>query len=188
MEPETGCLERHVVLIAPEIHWNTGNAGRTCVAAGAVLHLIHPLGFSLDSRQLKRAGLDYWPKVALRVWDDFAQFETAMAPKGEEIALITKFGRRSFRKLPATSRLFLVFGSESRGLPAPISSRFSNATYYIPTKGAIRSLNLSTAVGIALYESLRGRDVAHAWRQGSDRPGRRDEGHRNGHASGSKQF
>ena len=171
IEPETGCLERHVVLIAPEIHWNTGNAGRTCVAAGAVLHLVHPLGFSLDSRQLKRAGLDYWPKVALRVWDDFAQFETAMAPKGEEIALITKFGRRSFRKLPASRRLFLVFGSESRGLPAPISSRFSNVTYYIPTKGAIRSLNLSTAVGIALYESLRGRDVAHAWCLGSDRPG-----------------
>lgn len=155
-------IERHVVLVAPEIPWNTGNAGRTCMAAGAALHLVRPLGFSLDSRRIKRAGLDYWPHVDLQVWDDFAQFEAAMAPVRNEIALLTRFGRRSFRKLPTACRMFLIFGSETRGLPAAITTRFAASTYYIPTKSAIRSLNLSTAVGIVLYESLRGMDLAHA--------------------------
>jgi len=161
--PASNPCERHVVLVAPEIHWNTGNAGRTCLATGSVLHLIRPLGFSLDSRRLKRAGLDYWPKVSLRVWDNFAQFETVLAPRPREIALITKFGRRSFRQLPRTQRLFLIFGSETRGLPEPIAVRYPERTFHIPTTGDIRSLNLSTAVGIALYESLRRADVTHAW-------------------------
>jgi tRNA (cytidine/uridine-2'-O-)-methyltransferase len=70
--------ERHVVLVAPEVHWNTGNIGRTCLGAGAQLHLIRPLGFSLDSRQVKRAGLDYWPRVPLTVWDDFQSLLQAL--------------------------------------------------------------------------------------------------------------
>jgi len=162
-EKDSPTIERHVVLVAPEIHWNTGNAGRTCLATGAALHLIRPLGFSLDSRQLKRAGLDYWPQVALQVWDSFTRFEAALAPEKTEIALITRFGRRSFRQLPRPHRLFLVFGSETAGLPEVLTARYPEHTFHIPTTAAIRSLNLSTAVAIALYESLRGMDCSHAW-------------------------
>jgi tRNA (cytidine/uridine-2'-O-)-methyltransferase len=156
MPPEAlDVAERHVVLVAPEVHWNTGNIGRTCLGAGARLHLIRPLGFSLDSRQVKRAGLDYWPKVPLTVWDDFEDLLAAMQPEDAEIALLTKRGRTPYWQMPASPRQFLIFGSETRGLPPEILSRFADATYYIPIRGDIRSLNLSTAVGIVLYDRLR---------------------------------
>lgn len=148
-------IERHVVLVAPEVHWNTGNIGRTCLGAGAELHLVKPLGFSLDDRHVKRAGLDYWPRVRLRVWETFEGFTAAMAPRPGELALFTKNGRHSFRSLPPANRLFLVFGSETRGLSGSILTRYPEATFYIPITEEIRCLNLSTAVGIALYESLR---------------------------------
>ena len=151
---ETGA-ERHVVLVTPEVHWNTGNIGRTCLGAGAFLHLIKPLGFSLDSREVKRAGLDYWTKVKLSVWDNFSDFLNKMSPRNEEMALFTKNGTRLFWSLPAQKRLFLVFGSESRGLSSKMLSRYPHSAYRIPVSPEIRSLNLSTAVGIALYESLR---------------------------------
>jgi len=152
IEPDT---ERHVVLVTPEVHWNTGNVGRTCLGAGAFLHLIKPLGFSLDSREVKRAGLDYWSKVKLSVWDDFDDFLEKMYPQEEEMALFTKNGTRLFWSLSASKRLFLVFGPESKGLSRNMLSRYPHSTYRIPVSPEIRSLNLSTAVGIALYESLR---------------------------------
>jgi tRNA (cytidine/uridine-2'-O-)-methyltransferase len=144
-----------VVLVAPEIHWNTGNIGRTCLGTGARLHLIRPLGFSLDSRQVKRAGLDYWERVAPQTWDSFDAFCSAMDPEDEEVALFTKSGDRLFWDMPAARRLFLVFGSETGGLPTAILDRYRASRYRIPVTGEIRSLNLSTAVGIALYESIR---------------------------------
>lgn len=157
--------ERHVVLIAPEIHWNTGNIGRSCLGAGACLHLIRPLGFSLDSREVKRAGLDYWPRVRLLVWDDFDAFFWAMKPRDDEAALFTKTGKRVVWDLPKGNRLFLIFGSETKGIPETVRGQFGeSATYHIPISSDIRSLNLSTAVGIALYESLRGAPEFHAWR------------------------
>lgn len=146
---------RHVVLVAPEVHWNTGNIGRTCLGAGAALHLIKPLGFSLNDRQVKRAGLDYWPKVALSVWDDFDQFLGAMAPGEHEIALMTKNGAKPYWQIPVPRRIFMVFGSETKGLPASILERYGNHTFFIPIESHIRCLNLSTAVGIALYENVR---------------------------------
>ncbi len=148
-------VERHVVLVAPEVHWNTGNIGRTCLGVGAFLHLIKPLGFSLESRELKRAGLDYWNKVKLSVWNDFNSFQENMAPKKDEVALFTKNGSKPFWSMPSPARLFLVFGSETKGLPGTIISLYKHATYHIPTTSEIRCLNLSTTVGIALYESLR---------------------------------
>ena len=148
-------LERHVVLVAPEIHWNTGNIGRTCLGAGARLHLIRPLGFSLDSRQVKRAGLDYWDRVSPVVWDSFAAFCEGLNPVDGEMALFTKGGTRVFWEMPTRRRMFLVFGSETGGLPEAILSRYSEACFRIPTTGEIRSLNLSTAAGIVLYESIR---------------------------------
>jgi tRNA (cytidine/uridine-2'-O-)-methyltransferase len=146
--------QRHVVLVAPQVHWNTGNIGRTCLGTDAYLHLIKPLGFSLDSREVKRAGLDYWPKVQLTLWNDFAQFQKKMAPQSEEMAIFTKNGDKSFWEMPRHPRMFLVFGSETKGLPAAILSAYPHCRYVIPINHEIRCLNLSTAVGIALYESL----------------------------------
>jgi len=148
-------VERHVVLVSPEVHWNTGNIGRTCLGTGAFLHLIKPLGFSLESREIKRAGLDYWQNVKLSVWENFTCFNKKMVPKKDEVALFTKNGEKSFRSLPNKERLFLVFGSETEGLSETIISMYQDATYYIPIANEIRCLNLSTTVGIALYESLR---------------------------------
>ena len=155
MNATLSSLERHVVLVAPEIHWNTGNIGRTCLGAGACLHLVEPLGFSLDEKQVKRAGLDYWEKVDLHIWPDFTAFLKALTPAPDEVCLFTKNGDRSFWELPDRRRLFLVFGAETEGLPPAVLARFPDAHFSIPMTGAIRSLNLSTAVGIALYESLR---------------------------------
>ena len=156
-------MERHVVLVAPEIHWNTGNIGRTCLATGAFLHLIRPLGFSLESREVKRAGLDYWENVKLTVWDNFNDFLAKMAPQNGEVALFSKRGVKSFWTMTCPKRLFLVFGSETGGLPESILRKFSDATYHIPITSDIRSLNLSTAAGIALYESLRNAESFHDW-------------------------
>jgi len=164
-EPSHRRPERHVVLVAPEVHWNTGNIGRTCLGACAFLHLIEPLGFSLDNRYLKRAGLDYWHNVPLRVWESFRQFQAEMAPAATEVALFSKNADRSFRRLPTTSRMFLIFGSETKGLPGSVLSAYPEAAYHIPISMEIRSLNLSTAVGIALYESLRGTDPPHDHRK-----------------------
>jgi tRNA (cytidine/uridine-2'-O-)-methyltransferase len=146
-------LERHVVLVSPEIHWNTGNIGRTCLGTGARLHLIKPLGFSLENRYLKRAGLDYWHQVDLSVWKDFTSFKKALAPRPEEILLWTKNGSKSLWQAPQLKKMFLVFGSETKGLPASLLAAYSDATYAIPMRSNIRSLNLSTAVGIVLYQS-----------------------------------
>ena len=146
---------RHVVLVSPDIHWNTGNIGRTCLGTGTTLHLIKPLGFSLDSRWVKRAGLDYWQHVDLKIWDDFKTFLKTTAPEKDEIFLFSKKGSKPFWSLPGMKRMFLVFGSETKGLPPSILDAYSNAVYYIPITRHIRSLNLSSAVGIVLFETLR---------------------------------
>jgi tRNA (cytidine/uridine-2'-O-)-methyltransferase len=155
--------ERHIVLVAPEIHWNTGNIGRTCVATGAFLHLVNPLGFSLDSREVKRAGLDYWDKVNLSVWNDFDAFQEKLAPQNGEVAVFSKKGAKAVWTMPSPARLFLIFGSETKGLSESILKRYVEQTYYIPITKEIRSLNLSTAAGIALYESLRHAKPFHGW-------------------------
>jgi len=160
--PDKPC-ERHVVLVAPEVHWNTGNIGRTCLGAGAFLHLIKPLGFSLEEKAVKRAGLDYWPRVKLFVWDNFTHFTSILKPLETEVILLTKNGEKPFWAMPAPGRLFLIFGSETRGLPEPILRVYGKSAYHIPISREIRSLNLSTAVGIALYESLRSRETVHGW-------------------------
>ncbi|MBU2489521.1 MAG: tRNA (cytidine(34)-2'-O)-methyltransferase [Proteobacteria bacterium] len=156
-------MERHVVLVGPEIHWNTGNAGRTCLAAGARLHLVRPLGFSLEERQVRRAGLDYWDRVPLFVWDSFGDFLTALDPGPGEVVLFAKRAPRPFWDMEKRERMILVFGSETQGLAPEVLERFPGAAFHIPSRGDVRSLNLSTAVGIALYESLRGTAPPHAW-------------------------
>ncbi len=160
---EDNALERHVVLVAPEIHWNTGNIGRTCLATDAFLHLIRPLGFSLESREVKRAGLDYWQDVKLSVWDSFEDFRSALNPGQSEVAIFSKSGSKPFWSMPSPVRLFMIFGSETKGLPETIFRMYPDACYHIPITAKTRSLNLSTAAGIALYESLRHTQAFHAW-------------------------
>ena len=149
----------HVVLVHPEIHWNTGNAGRTCLAAGATLHLVEPLGFSLDDRQVKRAGLDYWPHVDLRVWSDWNSFEGALPTLGEPYFFSTRAARPLWdAPLGGPDDVVLVFGRETGGLPADLHDRYRDRFVLLPMVSPhVRSLNLSTAVGIAVYEVLRQR-------------------------------
>lgn len=152
-------LPLHVVLVQPEIHWNTGNAGRTCLAAGATLHLIEPLGFSLDERQVKRAGLDYWEHVDLRVWPNWAAFERELPAFGDPFFLSTKATQflwdAPLREPPG---VVLIFGSETGGLPADLHERYADRFFAMPMASPlVRSLNLSTSVGIAVYEALRQR-------------------------------
>lgn len=147
----------HVVLVHPEIHWNTGNAGRTCLAAGATLHLIEPLGFSLDEKQVKRAGLDYWEHVELRLWKSWAAFEEQLPSLGEPYFFSTK-SKQLFWDAPlgAASDVVLIFGRETGGLAAEIHEKYRERFYAMPIQSPlVRSLNLSTSVGIALYEVLR---------------------------------
>ncbi|AMW06969.1 hypothetical protein GEMMAAP_17070 [Gemmatimonas phototrophica] len=152
-------MSLHVVLVHPEIHWNTGNAGRTCLATGATLHLIEPLGFSLSEREVKRAGLDYWEHVDVRVWKHWDLFEAEMPRLGEPWFFSTK-GTTSFWDAPLgdADGAVLVFGRETAGLPAELHARYADRFVTMPMHSAhIRSLNLSTSVAVGVYEVLRQR-------------------------------
>ena len=143
----------------PEIHWNTGNAGRTCLATSATLHLVEPLGFSLDEREVKRAGLDYWEHVDLRTWRSWADFERVLPSLGEPWFFSTK-GTRAFWDSPlgASDDVVLVFGRETGCFPAELHERYAERLVAMPMSSPlVRSLNLSTSVGIATYEVLRQR-------------------------------
>jgi tRNA (cytidine/uridine-2'-O-)-methyltransferase len=156
----------HVALLEPEIHWNTGNAGRTCLALGAKLHLIQPLGFSLDAKEVKRAGLDYWSRVDPVVWPNLESFERALPELGEPF-LFSPDGAREFWEPTYPERAVLIFGRESVGLPQQLRDRYADRTVRMPIMDPeVRSLNLSTTVGIALYEVLRQRETF----RGSQRP------------------
>jgi tRNA (cytidine/uridine-2'-O-)-methyltransferase len=147
------------VLVHPEIHWNTGNAGRTCLAAGATLHLIEPLGFSLEERQVKRAGLDYWEHVDLRVWPNWESFEDQLPTLGAPYFFSTKASRFLWDvPLGSPDDVVLIFGGETGGLPADLHDRYRDRFVTMPILSPrVRSLNLSTSVGIAVYEVLRQR-------------------------------
>lgn len=148
----------HVVLVYPEIHWNTGNAGRTCLAAGATLHLVEPLGFSLDEREVKRAGLDYWEYVDVRVWRTWEAFERELPSLGEPFFFSTKATRTFWDAPLGNENVVLIFGRETGGLPPELHERYRDRFVTMPMHSErIRSLNLSTSVGIAVYEALRQR-------------------------------
>ena len=149
----------HVVLVHPDIHWNTGSAGRTCLAAGATLHLIEPLGFSLDDSRVKRAGLDYWEHVDLRVWPNWEAFEAQMPTLGEPYFFSTKTTRTFWDAPVGTAKdVVLIFGRETAGLPAELHERYRDRFVTLPILSPrVRSLNLSNAVAVAVYEVLRQR-------------------------------
>jgi len=149
-----------VVLIEPEIPPNTGNIGRLCLATGAHLHLVKPLGFSLADRELKRAGLDYWKEVRVTVWESFAELQAAQPAAARYFFLTTKT-RRAYWDEHFRDGDFLVFGRETKGLPEPLLAQHPERCLTIPMPGSTRSLNLATAVGIVLYEAVRqGRESA----------------------------
>jgi tRNA (cytidine/uridine-2'-O-)-methyltransferase len=148
----------HVVLVAPEIPWNTGNAGRTCLAVGAELHLVRPLGFSLDDRAVRRSGLDYWARVVphLHVWTDWAAFEAQLPALGAPFFFAPRAAARDFRAVTYPARTVLIFGCESVGLPDEMLDRYAHDTVSIPmVDPELRSLNLSTTVAVAAYEVQR---------------------------------
>lgn len=153
----------HVVLVHPEIHWNTGNAGRTCLAAGATLHLIEPLGFSLDEREVRRAGLDYWEHVAMRVWPSWDAFARELPSLGPPVFFSTKATRMYWEAPLSGDDVVLIFGRETGGLAPDIHAQYADRMYAMPIHSPhVRSLNLSTTVGIAVYEALRQRKQATA--------------------------
>ncbi len=160
----------HIVLVNPEIHWNTGNAGRTCLATGATLHLIEPLGFALDEREVKRAGLDYWEHVDVRVWPDWDAFERELPALGEPWFFTTQATRLFWdAPLAAQDDVVLIFGRETAGLPAELLARNADRCLAMPIESPqVRSLNLSTSVALAVYEVLRQRRTAAA--QGASSP------------------
>jgi tRNA (cytidine/uridine-2'-O-)-methyltransferase len=143
----------HVVLHQPEIPYNTGSVGRTCVAVGAKLWLVRPLGFRVDDYYLRRAGLDYWERLAWQVVDNWAELRAALPDSN--YWLFTKKADRSYLGAAYSRGDALVFGSESAGLPDSLLSAHAEALLRIPTRPEVRSLNLSNAVAIASYEALR---------------------------------
>ena len=143
----------NIVLHEPEMPANTGNIGRTCVAAGARLHLIEPLGFKINEKQLKRAGLDYWDKLDVTVYDDYNDF-LAKNP-GARIYRATAKADKTCTEVSYEDDGYIMFGKESAGIPEEILVDNEDNCIRIPMIGDIRSLNLSNSVAIVLYEALR---------------------------------
>ena len=143
----------HIVLVEPEIPQNTGNIARTCAATGTTLHLVHPMGFSIDEKHVRRAGLDYWPLVHIVEHPSFAQ-PRALYPDAPFFFAPTK-APRSYCEARFPMDAFLVFGRESRGLPEDLLRENYDRCIRIPMRPDIRSLNLSNSVAVVLYEALR---------------------------------
>jgi tRNA (cytidine/uridine-2'-O-)-methyltransferase len=143
----------HVVLHQPEIPYNTGSVGRTCVAVGAKLWLVRPLGFRVDDYYLRRAGLDYWEHLVWEAVDNWDELVVRL-PQNRRW-LFTKKAERSYLDVSYSRGDVLVFGSESAGLPDALLADYPNAPLRIPTRSDVRSLNLSNAVAVASYEALR---------------------------------
>ena len=143
----------NVVLVEPEIAPNTGNIGRLCLATQSTLHLVKPLGFFLDDRQLKRAGLDYWDEVNVRLWNSFNDLQGAQSSETRYFFLTTK-SKRAYYDVKFHQGDYLVFGRETRGLPESLPATNIDNCITIPMHGT-RSLNLATAVAIVLFEAVR---------------------------------
>ncbi len=143
----------HIVLHQPEIPANTGNIGRTCVATGSSLHLIEPLGFHLDEKSIKRAGMDYWPKLDVSRYMNFAEFQEKHP--GAKIWMATTKAHQVYSDVSFGPDDFIMFGKESAGIPEEILVDHEDTCIRIPMLEDIRSLNLSNAVAIVLYEALR---------------------------------
>jgi len=142
-----------IALIEPEIPGNTGSVGRVCVGTGTTLHLVGRLGFSIDDKAVRRAGLDYWKDVDLIVHEDVDRWFEEV--KGRRLHLFSSHGTVRYDKVQYHGDDILVFGGETRGLPRWLHEQFADEMVYLPINPAIRSLNLANAVTVALFEALR---------------------------------
>jgi tRNA (cytidine/uridine-2'-O-)-methyltransferase len=154
----------NILLHEPEIPYNTGNIGRTCVASGTALHLIKPLGFFIDEKSVKRAGLDYWDQLELYIYEDFDDF-IAKNPNAT-IYMATTKAKKTYAEVAYEKDSFIMFGKESAGIPEDILVKYPDTSIRIPMEPNIRSLNLSNAVAIVLYESLRQQNFSHMQLEG----------------------
>lgn len=143
----------NIVLHEPEMPANTGNIGRTCVATGARLHLIEPMGFRINDKTVKRAGLDYWDKLDVTIYDDYADF--LEKNPGAKIYMATTKAHHTYTEVNYEDDCYIMFGKESAGIPEEILVDHEDTCIRIPMVGDIRSLNLSNSVAIVLYEALR---------------------------------
>ncbi len=155
----------NIVLHCPEIPQNTGNIARTCAATGAALHLIKPLGFEIDDKKMKRAGLDYWQYLDITFYENEEEFFEKNA--GETIYYFSTKARYTHTEPKYPQRVFLMFGRETRGLPEELLQKNPDTTVRIPMRSGLRSLNLSNSAAIAVYEVLRQRDFADLLAEGA---------------------
>lgn len=157
-------MAMNIVLLEPEIPANTGNIGRTCVATGTTLHLIKPLGFSLDEKALKRAGLDYWQDLDVRVYENYDDFRAKN--NGVVPYMATTKAVHTYTDVSYEPNAYIMFGKESAGIPEEILVRSPDKCIRIPMNEEIRSLNLSNSAAIILYEALRQNEFKNMQREG----------------------
>lgn len=155
----------NIVLLEPEIPANTGNIGRTCVATGTRLHLIKPLGFRLDEKSVRRAGMDYWDQLDVTVYIDFEDF--LQKNPGAKLYMATTKAKRIYTEAAYEPDCYLMFGKESAGIPEEILVQYEESCVRIPMGSGIRSLNLSNAAAVMLYEALRQNQFAGMQTEGA---------------------
>jgi len=150
-------LKINIVMVEPEIPQNTGNIARSCAATGAKLHLVHPLGFSISEKQVKRAGLDYWDKVTIEEHSSLQAFLQKYPPENNHMFFLTTKGQKCYSDVDFSDmdEIFLLFGKETKGLPEDLLQKYITNAIRIPMLPTLRSLNLSNSVAIVLYEVLR---------------------------------
>lgn len=154
----------HIILHQPEIPANTGNIGRTCVATGTSLHLIEPLGFRLNEKEIKRAGMDYWEHLDVNRYINFEEFKEKHPDA--KIWMATTKARKCYTDVSFSENDYIMFGKESAGIPEEILIDYEETSIRIPMLSDIRSLNLSNSVAIVLYEALRQNQFASMEKQG----------------------
>ena len=152
-------MKLNIVMVEPEIPQNTGNIARTCAITGAKLHLVYPLGFSLDDKYLKRAGLDYWDKLEVEKHDSLEKFLEKYKPEENNMFFATTKAKHCYTDIDyrkyKDEEIFVLFGKETKGLPEDLLQKYINNTIRIPMRPVLRSLNLSNSVCIIAYEILR---------------------------------
>ena len=150
-------MKLNVVLVEPEIPQNTGNIARTCAAIGAKLHLVHPLGFCINEKAVKRAGLDYWDKLDIEEHESFEKFLEKYSPDDNNMFFVTTKGKNIYSEpnYNEMEEVFVLFGKETKGLPEDILLKYIDKTIRIPMRPTLRSLNLSNSVSIVVYDILR---------------------------------
>ena len=150
-------MKLNVVLVEPEIPQNTGNIARTCAATGAKLHLVHPLGFNISEKAVKRAGLDYWDKLEIEEHESLEKFLEKYKPEKNNMFFVTTKGKHVYSEpnFKEMDEVFVLFGKETKGLPENILLKYIDKTIRIPMRPTLRSLNLSNSVSIVVYDIFR---------------------------------